>query len=220
MSDIAPRIPLLGALYEEYRNHRDSEAFAGRVAQHYTPGTLERLAQHPLREIRRGAVLALGLLADYDANHTMGRALSDADRQVRTLAENGIRALWFREGSSAQQQQLALVGRLITAGKFAAAVRHATRLIEVAPYYSEAWNQRALAHFSLRHYAEAIRDCHQALELNPYHFGAAAGMGQAYLELGNRASALEAFRRALQLNPGMEAVRVQVVRLARLVEGR
>jgi tetratricopeptide (TPR) repeat protein len=136
------------------------------------------------------------------------------------LAENGIRALWLREGSAAEQQRLALVGRLITCGRFTAAVRHATRLIDEAANYSEAWNQRALAHLSLRHYSEAIRDCHQTLELNPYHFGAAAGMGQAYLELGNYASALEAFRRALQLNPGLEAVRVQVVRLTRLVEGR
>ena len=44
-------------------------------------------------------------------------------------------------------------------------------------------------------------------------------MGRAYLELGNPVSALECFRRALRLNPDLEGVRLQVVRLARLVEG-
>ena len=68
-------------------------------------------------------------------------------------------------------------------------------------------------------FAETIRDCHEALELNPYHFIAATHMGRAYLELGNPVSALECFRRALRLNPDLEGVRLQVVRLARLVEG-
>jgi cytochrome c-type biogenesis protein CcmH/NrfG len=45
-------------------------------------------------------------------------------------------------------------------------------------------------------------------------------MGRAYLELDNPISALQSFRRALRLNPDLEGVRVQVVRLARLVEGK
>ena len=45
-------------------------------------------------------------------------------------------------------------------------------------------------------------------------------MGRAYLELSNPVSALECFRRALRLNPNLEGVRAQVVRLARLVEGK
>jgi cytochrome c-type biogenesis protein CcmH/NrfG len=43
-------------------------------------------------------------------------------------------------------------------------------------------------------------------------------MGQAYLQLENPVSALECFRRALRLNPDLERVRVQVVRLTRMVE--
>ena len=62
--------------------------------------------------------------------------------------------------------------------------------------------------------------CHQALEINAYHFAAAAGMGQAQLQLGDQSSALESFRRALRLNPDLEAVRVQITRLSRRIEGR
>ncbi|KKL27850.1 hypothetical protein LCGC14_2381040, partial [marine sediment metagenome] len=58
------------------------------------------------------------------------------------------------------------------------------------------------------------------LEINPYHFPAATSMGQSYLELGNPVSALESFRRALRLNPDLEGIRVQVVRLARMVEDK
>jgi tetratricopeptide (TPR) repeat protein len=75
-----------------------------------------------------------------------------------------------------------------------------------------------VAHFALGRLVESIRDCHQALEINPYHFVAATSMGQAYLQLQNPVSALECFRRALRLNPDLERVRVQVVRLTRMVE--
>ena len=214
-----PRLPLLARLYAEHCAQPNSQGYAGAVAKHYSPGGLERLAAHPSREIRRAAVLALGLLGDYEANLTMGRALTDEDRLVRTHAENTIRTIWVRAGSPTQQQRLTLICRLIAARMFTDAIQQATRLIDEAPYYAEAWNQRAIAHFSLRRFSEAIYDCHQTLEINPYHFGAASGMGQAYLELGDRSAALETFRRALRLNPGLEGVRVQVARLSKLVGG-
>lgn len=214
------RLPLLLPLYERYLDDQDAQAFVRDVSQWYAPGSLERLAAHPARKVRRAAVLALGLLGDYAVNATLGRSLLDEDRTVRTLAENAIRAVWCRAGDPDQRQRLGLIVRLNAAGRFDEAIRRATELVRVAPALAEAWYQRAVAHFGKKAYAETIRDCHQALEINPYHFLAATTMGQAYVELGNHVSALESFRRALRLNPDLEGVRVQVVRLARLIEGR
>ena len=220
MSDDARRSPILCALYRHYLDHQDSADFLRQVSRSYTLGTLERLAEHPDRETRRGALLALGYLGDYDVNHTVGRALHDEDRTVRLLAENGIRNIWARAGTDAERQMLGNVVRLISAQQYPEAVRRATELLQKAGWFAEAWNQRAIAQFRLGNYAEAIRDCHQTLELNPYHFSAATGMGHAYLELGNHVSALECFRRALRLNPGLEGVRVQVDRLSKIVEDK
>jgi tetratricopeptide (TPR) repeat protein len=186
------------------------------VSQVYTAGTLERLASHDWAQVRRGAVLALGFLGDYAVNSTLGRALQDEDRTVRSLAEHSIRNVWTRTGTEKERRVLGLIVRLNSAQQFEAAIRRATELLEHAAWFGEVWNQRAIAYFSLGRYEETIRDCHQTLEINPYHFGAAAGMGQAYLELGNRDCALESFRRALRLYPDLEAVRVQVARLVRL----
>jgi tetratricopeptide (TPR) repeat protein len=219
MSDASPRCPLLGQLYEQFLEHNDLSGYVEQVRARYSQGTLERLAEHPKREIRRATIQALGSLGDYSANHTMGRALSDEDRAVRSLAESGIRTVWVRAGDARQQRLLEIISQRIAAGRHREAIRRATRLIEQTSWYAEAWNQRAIAHFSLSQFAEAIRDCHETLEINPYHFAAAAGMGQAYLELGNRAAALDAFRRALRLYPDMETVRAQVDRLGRSVEG-
>ena len=220
MSSNAPRTPHLVTLYRRYLDHQDSAGFISKAAKWYTPGTLERLAEHPAREIRRAAVLALGFLGDYTTNHTMGRALHDDDRMVRMLAENGIRNVWTRAGSEMERRQLGIVVHLNSAGQYQEARRRASELIEKADWFAEAWNQRAVAHYSLGCYVESIRDCHQAMEINPYHFAAASGMGQASLKLGNPISALECFRRALRLNPNLEGVRVQVTRLSRMIGGK
>jgi tetratricopeptide (TPR) repeat protein len=209
--------PFLLVLYRQYVERHDAAVFVRRVSNLYTAGTLERLTRHPNREVRRAATFALGFLGDYESNHALGCAMLDDDRAVRLIAENGIRTLWTRAGSESERQELESIARHNAAKLHREALLRATRLIERAPWFAEAWHQRAVAHAGLGRLVESIRDCHQALEINPYHFVAATSMGQAYLELENQASALECFRRALRLNPDLEGVRVQVDRLTRQV---
>jgi tetratricopeptide (TPR) repeat protein len=213
------RLPVLMDLYEDYLDDHDAAWFVQRLSGAYNQGTLERLGAHRDVKVRRAAVLALGFTADYSANPVLGNALTDEDRNVRMLAENGIRNVWNRAGTLEDRQCLNRIIRLNSAQHYAEALRRASDLLKQSPDLAEAWNQRAVAHFALGMHQRAIDDCHQALELNPYHFAAAAGMGQAYIKLGNHAAALDSFRRALRLNRDLEGVRVQVARLTKLVEG-
>ena len=219
MSD-ARRQPRILGFYRDYLDRPDCRAFASRVSDFYTVGTLERLADHPRREMRRAAVLALGCVGDYDTNPTLGAALLDEDRTVRILAENGIRQVWIRAAGDKDRVLLETIIRLNAARQFQKVLRMAGDLIGRVPDYAEVWSQRAYAHHALGQYDQSLRDCHEALERNPYHFIAAVGMGRAYLELGNVLAALECFRRALRLHPDLEGVRAQADRLARLVEGK
>ena len=211
---------MLSALYGQYLDSRDAVGFVRELLNRYTPGTMERLACHHARKVRRAAVCALGFVGDYSANHTMGRALLDDDRTVRLLAESGIRSVWTRVGNKPQRREIDAVIRLNNAGEYQKAIRRASVLIDRASWFAEAWNQRGVARFHLKQFAESISDCHQALEINPYHYVAATTMGRSYLELHNNGASLESFRRALRLNPNLEGVRVQVVRLARTVEDK
>ena len=209
------RSPVLGELYQQYLVDQDTTAFIHRTIGRYSVATLARLAFAGERLVRRAAVLALGYVADYESNSTLGRALNDPDRGVRLLAEHGIRALWCRIGNSSQRQRLARLMMLNNSQQAITALREATALTREAPWLAEAWNQRAIAHFALNRYAESIRDCRQVLEINPYHFAAAAGMGQCYLKLGEQPAALDSFRRALKLNPELEGIRANVQILER-----
>ena len=218
MSEPITRRPILAELYEQFLADRDQAAFVHRVAGRYSAATLERLVMHSSRWVRRGAILALGSISDFSSNLVLGHALVDIDRGVRILAETAIRAIWCRDGSWNQQQQLARVIGLNSAEKHDAARSAATRLIEENSRLAEAWNQRAIANFALSRYLESVADCRRTLELNTFHFGAAAGLGQCSMQMGDHQSALDAFRHALKINPSMEGVRANVVYLQKLLK--
>lgn len=213
------RAPILVKYYHEYLDEQDSAVFIQRVARRYTCPTLERIATMGDRIARRGAVLAIGFMGDYNANAVMGRALTDRDRGVRTIAENGIREIWCRVGNREQRLSLRTIMRLNQTKNYERAIDLSTQLIHESPWIAEAWCQRGMSYYHQGQYDSAIRDSHQALEINPYHFTAAAGMGQCYLLQDNPVAALECFRRALRLNPGMEEVRAQVIQLQRSMKG-
>jgi tetratricopeptide (TPR) repeat protein len=207
-------------MYARYLDDENSAAFISAVSQRYLIGTLERLAEFGRVASRRAATLALSLVGTYESNAVLGRALNDRDRCVRLIAENGLRDLWMRDGSEEQQSRLKVLVRLNSSQQFSEAAEAATDLIEEAPWFAEAWNQRAIAYFQLDRFEDSANDCHQALELNPYHFGAAVGMAHCYLQLNDAYTGLECFRRALKLNPDMEEIRSQADQLERMLEGK
>lgn len=215
MSGTPLRLSLLEFLYHQFLEDQDAAAFMRKVTARYRPATLERLLGHNSRTCRRAAALALGYVGTYESNAALGRSLHDVDRGVRTLVENAMRAVWCRAGTLMQQQLLDNAIRLNVGKQFDKALVRATELVEMAPWFAEAWNQRAIAQYGLARYTESVGDCRQALEVNPYHFGAAAGMGQCFLNLGDKEEALECFRRALRLNPELDGVRAAVQNLER-----
>lgn len=215
MNDQNLRLSLLEVLYHEYQLSQQLGTFVGQVSRAYTVGTLEAISERGSRMSRRAAVLVLGHLAGYSSNHALGRALQDDDRGVRLTAEEALRGIWCRAGTETQRKTLHQVIAANSARRYHEAVAAASALIDEAPAFAEAWNQRAIAWYGLGNYAESISDCNRALELNPYHFGAAAGIGQCYLQAGRPRRALENFRRALALNPNLEGVRANIANLER-----
>jgi tetratricopeptide (TPR) repeat protein len=179
------------------------EKFQEKVRARYTEGTLQRLLDCPTVEARRAAVLALGRIGTMQSNRVVAALLHDEDRMVKQLAADALWSLWFRADTDTNHKELR---RLLRQNDARNAIAGLDALIQKAPTYAEAYNQRAIWYFRLEEYQHSIADCETVIKLNPYHFGAQAGMAQCYMKLKKPRAALKAFRNAYQLNPNLEGV--------------
>lgn len=192
---------LLVDYYETYLRDHDIDAFRRHVSARYLEGTLARLVEAPNPQARRAAVLALGLFGSFGVNAAVARALRDGDPTVRSLADNALWAIWFRADTPENNATLERVGALVSQQRFEDAVDLATRLVDRAPRFAEAYNQRAIARYYLGQFPESAEDCRLVLVHNPYHIGALAGLAKCQIRLGQRGSAIETLKRAAKLQP-------------------
>lgn len=206
-------LPLLTVFYLDYLQGLDLTRFIDKTAQCYTQGTICRLADAQKVDTRRAVALILGFVGTYASNKTLGKLLTDRDRSVCLLAESSIKSIWPRDGSDEQRHCLHEIMRHVAAQDYPEAVRLANILLEEAPLFAEARNQRAIALFALGQFQESIDDSAIVLDLNPYHFGAAIGMGHAYIQLSDKEIAAMCFQHALKINPHLESVHRHLERI-------
>ena len=179
------------------------EAFRHEAAMRYAEGTLQRLLAEHHRDARRAAVLGLGMIGTLAASKPVAGRLHDRDSQVRQLAHDALWSIWFRADTPDHNQDLQKLLRFRNPQKALAGL---DALIQRAPSFAEAYNQRAIVHFRMEEFQKSIGDCETVLKLNPYHFGAASGMAQCYMKLHKPKAALRAFRSAYRINPNLEGV--------------
>lgn len=133
-----------------------------------------------------------------------------ANPAVAKRAESEIWAIWH-ESSDPKSLQIMRNARLqIDQNNYAAATVLLNDLVEHAPNFAEAWNQRAIVLFLAEDYSRSLRDIEQTLVLEPRHFGALSGRAQVYLRLHEPELALSSFEDALAHNPWMMGIREQM----------
>jgi tetratricopeptide (TPR) repeat protein len=88
-----------------------------------------------------------------------------------------------------------------------------TRLIELAPDVSEAWNKRATAHWLLGNFPASLSDICETLKREPRHFGAYSGLGMIRAEMGEYPRAVAAFELARKYNPHIIGIDDEIDRL-------
>ena len=114
------------------------------------------------------------------------------------------RALMMRGIAEMQQQQ------------FESSIETFTRLIDVAPALSEAWNKRATAHWLTGNFTASLADICETVKREPRHFGAYSGLGMIRAEMGETARAVAAFELARRWNPHIAGIDDEIARLKAL----
>ncbi len=121
--------------------------------------------------------------------------------QWTVVPEPQQRALMLRGIAEMQQQEL----------KAAAATF--TKLIELAPDLSEAWNKRATVSWLLGDFPASLADICETIKREPRHFGAYSGLGMIRAEMGEPGRALAAFELAKKYNPHIVGIDAEIERL-------
>jgi tetratricopeptide (TPR) repeat protein len=88
-----------------------------------------------------------------------------------------------------------------------------SKLIEIAPELSEAWNKRATAHWLLGDFPASLSDICETVKLEPRHFGAYSGLGMIRAEMGEYPRAVAAFELAKKYNPHIVGIDDEIARL-------
>jgi tetratricopeptide (TPR) repeat protein len=172
--------------------------FRRRIRKRYTEGSLQRLLAHADIDIRRAAVLAIGLTGTFQSNASLARMLHDDDELVSETASDSLWEIWFRGGSDEANLEMQRVTKLPDQLQVVAGL---DEIIREWPEFAEPYNQRAILLFQRGEYQRSVADCERTLQLNPYHFGAQAGMGQCFMKMRKYTAALRAFKLALEINP-------------------
>lgn len=135
------------------------------------------------------------------------QTLLDQLKRAQSMDEAGpiVDKLW-REWTSAHKNsdEEALMSEGLVAmseGNLDRAENIFTKLIEVNPSFTEAWNKRATLRFMLWDFEGSLKDVEKVLTLEPRHFGALSGLGMIHLRLGDPERALKAYEDLLNIFP-------------------
>jgi tetratricopeptide (TPR) repeat protein len=165
-----------------------------------------------------GMMLGLSALAqNVGSNAVLDTLFAKLQTATDPMAIQSLEAaIWEQWVMVPEPRQRQLMMRGITEmqqSELRSAVETFTRLIEMAPELSEAWNKRATAQWLLGNFPASLADICETLKREPRHFGAYSGLGMIRAEMGEYPRAVAAFEMARKYNPHITGLDEEIDRL-------
>ncbi len=123
------------------------------------------------------------------------------NKSVSQQAELNIWAIWFESGSEQIDGLMEEGGAAVQSQQLAQAEEIYSKVVKLAPEFSEGWNRRATVRYYQNDYNGSLLDIRQTLALEPRHFGAVWGLGMILGWERDFSGAITAFERLLEINP-------------------
>ncbi|MBP9950757.1 MAG: tetratricopeptide repeat protein [Cypionkella sp.] len=146
--------------------------------------------------------------------------LQNTDDVGAQQIEAEIWSEWSKSGSPAMDLLLERGRSAMQAGDFVGAIGQFTAVIDHAPDFAEAYNERATAYYQSGKLGPSIADLRMTLRLNPRHFGALTGLAIIFEDIDQPEKALEVYKAALVLQPHLPEVKSAVARIETALQGK
>ena len=165
-----------------------------------------------------GVMLGVNVLAQNGGSSTMldtlfAKLQTATDPMAIQSLESAIWEQWIMVPDSGQRAPMMQGIAEMQQRQFKASVETFTRLIEIAPDVSEAWNKRAPAHWLLGNFPASLADICETIKREPRHFGAYSGLGMIRAEMGEYGRAVAAFELARKYNPHINGIDAEIERM-------
>ena len=137
--------------------------------------------------------------------------------------ENKIWKIWMTHPSDDRRgyrltELLAQGSFLINQRELKKAYGLFSQIILEDPKWAEAWNKRATVLYMMGNYEQSQNDINEVLKIEKRHFGALSGQGLVQIELKNYDKAIESYKEVQKLYPSMEAPKVMIPRIKKLIK--
>ena len=176
-------------------------------------------------------ILVLGLLFFSNVNaeereselNNLFKQLKNSEATKAIEIENKIWKIWITHPSEDRRgyrltELLAQGSLLINQRKFNKAYGLFSQIILEDPKWAEAWNKRATVLYMMGNYEQSQNDINEVLKIEKRHFGALSGQGLVQIKLKNYKKAIESYKEVEKLYPSMEAPKVMIPRIKKLIK--
>ena len=159
---------------------------------------------------------------DNELNNLFKKLKSIENNEVKEI-ENKIWKIWITHPSDDRRgyrltELLAQGSLLINQRKLSKAYGLFSQIILEDPKWAEAWNKRATVLYMMGKYEQSQQDINEVLKLEKRHFGALSGQGLVQTKLKNYKKAIESYKEVQKIHPYMQAPKVMIPRLKKLIK--
>ncbi len=145
--------------------------------------------------------------------------LQDTNSKFTSEIEQKIWKIWSTHPKNNELTLMLLKGsKLADNQKLNEAVKLFSEVIEIDPYWAEAWNKRATVFFLLGEFQKSQNDIDKVLKLEKRHFGALAGQGLVNIHLKNYEKAILSYEKAKQIYPSMKSNQIMIDKIKELIK--
>ena len=161
------------------------------------------------------------ILADERKNE-LDKLFNELKKDNSTLAFEIEQKIWKIWSTHPKKNQLTVMlnkgSELVKNNQLKQAVNVFTKVIELDPYWAEAWNKRATVFYLLGEFQKSQDDIDKVLKLEKRHFGALAGQGLVNIQLKNYEKAIMSYEKAQKIYPSMKSPKIMIKEIEELIK--